>query len=305
MQAEFRRLGLRETKGMPKMRLKLLAVAIAVLTVGGSAFAADLPSRVEPPIYIPPPSLLTWTGFYIGGNAGYGWNTGGGNEFCIGPTGVLGDPDCQVLPPGVSGTSVGRGALVGGQFGYNWQSGSVVYGLETDFDAAFIRSSTAVNGPFALAGLPGIATPPGIFTSSLRVESLGTVRGRLGYALVDRLLVYATGGLVYGEVEANSLLTSPGSATIYPGATSKFSVGWTLGGGVDYALTANWSVKAEGLYYDLGKVTTIGSEVPLAFLPSGFQHNESFKTDGVIVRVGLDYKLDWFAPPPVPIVAKY
>jgi outer membrane immunogenic protein len=286
---------------------KFVVSAAALVAMTGTAWAADLPNVKGAPAFAPPPPpAFSWTGFYVGANAGYGWNTGGGHEYCIDNTGVLDGPSCQILPPGVSGTSVGHGALVGGQLGYNWQSGNLVYGLETDFDAAFIRSYTAVDGPFAFAGGPGLglALPPGVSTSSLDLESLGTFRGRLGYAIADRLLIYATGGLAYGGVNANSLWTSPSTGTIYLGATSKFRVGWTAGGGLEYALTNNWSAKIEGLYYDLGNVTTIGSEVPVVFLPSGYQHDVSFDVSGAIVRVGLNYKFDWFASP-APVVAKY
>jgi outer membrane immunogenic protein len=280
----------------------MATTALFACALAGNANAADLVSHRPPSAYVEPPAF-TWTGFYLGANAGYGWNTGGGNEYCIDNLGALNGPTCQALPPGVSGTSKGHGALVGGQLGYNWQSGRVVYGLESDFDAAFIRSNTGVNGPFSGIG-GGLALPPGVFTSSLDLESLGTFRGRLGYAFIDRLLVYATGGLAYGEAKASSLFTSPVTATNYVGSTEKFRAGWVIGGGLEYALTNSWSVKLEGLYYDLGKITDIGYEVPPTFVPVPYQHNVAFNVNGAIARVGLNYKLDFFAPP-VPVVAKY
>ncbi|MEW6437998.1 MAG: outer membrane beta-barrel protein [Pseudomonadota bacterium] len=281
-----------------------LLTGIAIFALGSAAFAADLPSTKAPPVYAPPPPALNWSGLYVGGNAGYGWTSGDGNEFCIDPTGVLNGSTCQVLPPGTSGVASAHGALVGGQLGYNWQSGAFVYGIETDLDAAFIRSSTFANGPFGFAGGGAPATPAGISTSNLDIRSIGTVRARLGYAFADRLLAYVTGGLAYGDVTANSLFTAPNVGTTYAGSSSSWRAGWTVGGGLEYAIDNNWSVKVEGLYYDLGSITTLGSEAPLVFAPTGYQHNVRFDVNGALVRAGINYKFDMFAPP-TPVAAKY
>jgi outer membrane immunogenic protein len=127
----------------------------------------------------------------------------------------------------------------------------------------------------------------GIFTASEKIDWFGTVRGRVGFATWDRALIYATGGLFYGRISANTLFTAPNVGTTYPGSASATKAGWTVGGGFEYAFTNNWSGKIEGLYYDLGNITVVGLETPLKF---GFQHNKNFDNTGGIVRVGLNYQ---------------
>ena len=93
--------------------------------------------------------------------------------------------------------------------GYNWQTGQIVLGIETDFQGADIRGSTTVGGPFGFAGPPpGVALPAGIFTASEKIDWFGTVRGRVGWVPWDRVPIFATGGLIYGHVVADSLFTA-------------------------------------------------------------------------------------------------
>jgi outer membrane immunogenic protein len=139
---------------------------------------------------------------------------------------------------------------------------------------------------------------------------LGTVRGRLGWLYSPALLIYGTGGLAYGGVKGatnvGSTLTgyAPGSLLVNPGTGASFSdtrVGWTAGAGFEWKATTQWSVKLEYLYYDLGTVTTnaqlvdplIGFPVPNYFI-NNVQTTTRF--NGNIVRVGLNYKLDWGVP---------
>jgi outer membrane immunogenic protein len=269
---------------------RLLSLAfILTAATAATSFAADLPTRKSPS---PPPlsAAYNWTGFYAGLNVGGGWLHDNGSEYCVDPAGVLNGPACQVLPPGATGRVNGSGVLGGAQAGYNWQFGQTVFGFETDFQGSGIHGSTSVAGPFGFAGIAGLALPAGTYTASESLDWFGTVRGRVGYLVTDRTLLYATGGLAYGQVSASSGFTSPGSGTTYSGRRSSTEVGWTIGGGVEYALTQSISAKLEGLYYDLGKETVIGSETPLTFAPAGFQHNTTFKTEGELIRVGLNYK---------------
>jgi outer membrane immunogenic protein len=264
--------------------LLLTGFALAALAIGPS-FAADMP--VKAPYLKAPAPVHNWTGFYIGANIGGGWNRGGGDEFCIDPTGVLNAAACQVLPSGSHVNS--SGIIGGGQLGYNWQIGQTVLGFETDFQGSDIQGSTTVTGPFGFAGAPGLALPAGMYTASEKIDWLGTVRGRVGFVAWDRALIFATGGLAYGHIVANSLFTAPNVGTNYSGSASVTKTGWTVGGGFEYAFTNNWSAKIEGLYYDLGSITVVGNETPLLFLPAGFQHNSRFDNAGAIVRGGLNY----------------
>jgi outer membrane immunogenic protein len=149
------------------------------------------------------------------------------------------------------------GGLVGGTIGYNYQSGPAVFGVEGDIAWSNIRGSTTT-----LCAL-GCET---------RNHWLGTARARLGYAW-DRFLPYVTGGAAFGDVEANT----PG----FPGANST-RVGWTAGGGVEYAITNNLSAKAEYLYVDLG---SFNCGISCGLLASD---NVSFNSH--VVRGGLNWK---------------
>lgn len=246
------------------------------ITITQIASAADLVRKA--PAYTPLPPPYSWTGFYVGANIGAGWARDHGEHFCLDPTGVAA-ASCQVLPPGSEHIS-SSGIVGGGQMGYNWQTGQMVLGIETDFQGSDIHGSTTVCGPFGFAGFPGFALPAGIFTASEKIEWFGTVRGRLGWAAWDRALIYATGGLFYGQIVANSLFTAPNVVTGYSGSSSVTRAGWTVGGGFEYAFTNNWSGKIEGLYYDLGGITVVGNESPLRFPPGGFQHNKNFELPG-------------------------
>ncbi|MBI3434633.1 MAG: porin family protein [Proteobacteria bacterium] len=122
------------------------------------------------------------------------------------------------------------GAMVGGTVGYNWQVNRWVLGLEGDVDWTDISGSTT-----------SLVCPLGCRTSN---SWLATVRGRIGYSF-DQFLPYITGGLAVGDVRARV----PGLLSV-----SDTQAGWTLGGGVEVALTRNWSAKAEYLYVDLGRL---------------------------------------------------
>ncbi|WP_332686736.1 outer membrane protein [Bosea sp. (in: a-proteobacteria)] len=192
----------------------LSGVAALGLLAAGAASAADLPSRkgpVEAPIYVP---VFTWTGFYVGANAGYAWG-----QIDSAGLGVLSFKD----PDGFTG---------GGQVGYNYQMGNIVLGLEADFQGADLKANVfdAVNN----------------ITASNEINWWGTVRARAGYSF-DRFLPYVTGGFAYGNVK-NKISTAFGSFS-----DDNTQYGWTLGAGLEYAFTNNLSAKIEYLYVDLDK----------------------------------------------------
>jgi len=147
------------------------------------------------------------------------------------------------------------GGLLGGTIGYNYQWGQTVFGVESDLDWANIKGSTA-----CVAGI-----------CETKASWLGTTRARLGYA-IDRFMPYVTGGAAYGKVNANV----PGV-----GSDSETKIGWTVGGGAEYAFTPNWSIKAEYLYVDLGKIDCANCG---GGIPTSVQFKEN------IVRGGLNYK---------------
>jgi outer membrane immunogenic protein len=150
------------------------------------------------------------------------------------------------------------GGMVGGTAGYNWQTGPIVLGVEGDVDWQNLKGSTTNLCP---AG--GCST---------NTDWLSTVRGRLGYAF-DRVMPYVTGGLAIGDIKA----AAPGFA-----GASQAEAGWTVGGGVEFALTNNWTAKAEYLHVDLGNFNCGFS--------CGATATNNVSSRENVVRAGLNYK---------------
>ena len=226
----------------------ILVASTAVLAFSASAFAADLPSRAAPAALAPAP-IFTWTGFFAGANAGF-----------IDSKTASTDLD-DAWAAGETIHNSGSGVLGGVQAGYNLQTGALVFGLETDIAATSADPKGTTHGNRVESG---------------RTSALGTVRGRVGLAY-DHTLFYVTGGLAYADV-SNSI--SNGAVTA---STSGWRTGWTLGGGVETAIAPHWTVKVEGLYYNLGTANAQFTEIstPYAF---------KTKNDGALARVGVNYK---------------
>lgn len=238
--------------------MKSTVAAIATLgMLAVPALAADLPSRKEvvAPVYVP---IFTWTGFYIGLNAGVGWQDKS-SVYVTTPSGAI---------TSVSTGNSSAGFIGGGQIGYNYQMGSWVLGVEADIQYADVGGK--VNwGPYSWWGNGGGND-----------QYFGTVRARIGYA-IDHWLLYATGGFAYGGFNSN-----------WAGGSSD-TTGWTVGGGVEYAFTQNWTVKLEGLYLNMNNnnQTLAFFNPPGGVLPAGTYTavGQSSKGAGV-VRVGVNYK---------------
>jgi len=251
--------------------LSLLAAALS-LGLAPAALAADMPATmpVKAPVAAP---VYNWTGFYIGGNIGYGWGRSN-NGFADAVTGF------GTLTMGSDTTNV-NGVIGGLQAGYNWQTGSFVFGLETDLQLSGQKGSGAAICPVASCG------PGGMVTHTEQLTWFGTTRGRVGWAF-DRLLIYGTGGVAYGAVESSGSmnffipvrLTGPysGSAT---------SVGWVAGAGLEGAITRNWTARVEYLYIDFD---TANFSSPTLFPLAAGAITDSMHLRNNIVRVGLNYR---------------
>jgi len=234
--------------------LKKLIVALSLLTATTlSAYAADLaPQPVEPqaPIALP----FSWTGFYVGVNAGYGVGSSKLN---------LGIP--VALPAPIS-TNVGdwssNGALGGAQIGYNYQFNSFVVGAEIDGDFS------GISGNLNLLNVVRIKTD---------ARWLASARLRAGYAF-DRALFYVTGGVAGGGVKNSAGIITLGSLS-----QSKTNWGWTAGLGLEYAITDNWSVRLEYRHIDLGDNT---QTYALLGAPVRFKYKNQFD----IGTVGVNYR---------------
>ncbi|WOJ89199.1 porin family protein [Methylocapsa polymorpha] len=241
-----------------------------------AVFAADLPSRLPPPP-IPYVPAFTWSGIYIGGNLGLG-----GDRFQY--------PFYAGFGTSGQASITSSGIIGGGQVGYNWQfANNFLLGFETDFDGAAIRGKVTVYANTPIGGLSADA--------GSRINYIGTVRARAGYAL-DRLLIYGTGGFAYGQVNDQlQVATGPLGLGAFSTSHNYTRTGWTAGAGVEYAITNNITLKTEYLYVNLGTNSIFNSSL------LGFGVNINQKTTANIVRAGLNYKFDWFNP--APVVAKY
>ena len=191
---------------------------------------------------------------------------------------------------------------------------SWLVGIEADIQGTGARSSVGAIRIVPVAGVPpSILQAQSNISVNNAVDYLGTVRGRLGVLLTPALLVYGDGGFAYGGVHEGVDIAStfpPSGLGLSPafGSFTKTRPGWTAGGGLEWMVSPNWSVKAEYLYYDLGRVTFGAGGLTQTLFPAGpalFTDLPvaSTRFDGHIVRVGLNYHFNWWGA--APVVAKY
>lgn len=278
-----------------KMWLTGAIIACASGAACASAWAADLARRsaVVPAI----PMILTynWSGFYVGLNAGYSWsqNRNRYNYLLNGadPEDIAEFNAAGLVPFSFNGT---RGGFAGGaQLGYNQRFGSLLLGLEGDLQ--YVDSKRSGGHAFNFVD---VGEDVAIRTAArARLNWLGTVRLRAGFTL-DRALIYATGGLAFGQARNGTTILSAGIsdgvpyAGLWRGESSGTRTGWALGGGVEYAVTQNLSLKAEYLYYDLGTTHYAiagGSSDPTEGFGGGFA---KARLNGSLARVGLNWKFN-------------
>lgn len=249
------------------MRFIITTAAAALLST--TAFAADAVYSYEPaPVAFAEVPAYTWTGAYIGLNAGYG----GGK---LKANGVAVDEFDEFDPVRLDLGFTGSGFVGGAQAGYNWQSDSFVYGIETDIQYSGIEAETSASYS------DGLDSASGSVGGS--IDWFGTTRARLGFTPTDRFMVYATGGVAYGKMEvfAEGAINGVGGRI----DASKTKVGWTAGAGAEYAIDNNWSLKTEYLYTDLGKWTFAEGYIDNGVYGSA-DANFKFHT----VRAGINYK---------------
>lgn len=266
------------------------SLSAALFLHAGTALSADLPSRSAMPPTAAPPAF-TWTGFYVGANAGYSWNESRTRYgYSLANTADFAEFSAAALVPQQLGRD-SDGFVGGGQLGYNYQIGQFVLGVEADLAHLDARQRTSYTTTVSDAF--GTATVSTGTRSNL--DWLGTVRGRAGVAF-DRILVFATGGLSYGRTTDQTTITSSGFdddggfGGSWSGRQNGTRAGWTVGGGVEYALTQNVTLKAEYLYYDLGStkhsVTGFSYDPDDEFLGA----NARREVKGSVVRAGLNWK---------------
>jgi outer membrane immunogenic protein len=250
------------------MRLQFLLASIGAIALSGSAFAAE---PLPPPP--PPVPIFTWTGLYIGGQVGGAWDRDPTTVTFFSPVVAVGD----------TFTNKPRGVIGGAHIGYNLQINQWVAGVEGTVDGTSIRGT-------AFGPVTGVSV-------HTREEIQGSVRARLGIAF-DRVLIYATGGAAFTGIDNTYT-----GGIFAPGAFEKISrtrSGWTVGGGIAYAITNNWSIRAEYRYSDFGRY----NEYPFAvFVPVGATLFARHHLTQHQVQFGVSYRFE--TSPFAPVVAKY
>jgi len=254
------------------------------------ALAADMAVKAPPPP-IPAVAAYNWTGFYAGLNAGGVWGSSDPNTSasCV-SLGTLNSyftcTDAAHVTAAATGSMSGSAFTGGGQFGYNWQNNSAVFGGELDFESFHIRASHQGGGIYS--GFAG-GHPPGPFTvtNSVSTDWLFTARARVGWAF-NTLLAYATGGLALTDLHGTNTYvdTTPANPNASWNASAT-KLGWTIGGGLEWALNQNWSVKAEYLYLKFGSITANGLIGNAAYANA---INTSTDLTAQIARAGINYK---------------
>jgi outer membrane immunogenic protein len=250
------------------MGRKLLASTVLTSSstlLAGAAFAADLPVKAPPQ---PATTPFSWTGCYVGANAG-------GGSVSTDQRVTTAAPALPVRTFDSSGSDTSF--FGGGQLGCNWQfDPRWVAGLEGDIN--YIHASRGQS--FRVSGEDTV--------QQTRLRWLATVRARFGYAWGPSYL-YATGGLALGDVKSSVTVTSvqnPAHIT-YSGSSSSTRTGWTVGAGFEHAFTGRLSLKLEYLHFDLG---TADYGVPRVDLRVASPWTASAKVNGDIVRAGINFK---------------
>lgn len=250
---------------------------------------ADLAGNAPP--LESPPTLPTqrWSGFYVGLNFGVGETTGGNGTSCTNTdTGT--SQGCDIITNGALSTS---GLLGGGQFGYlrplalGW-SVPLVVGAEVDFDGSGISGSQNVGGPFTFVGDAGTCASCA-YNARQSLNSLTTIRARIGVPLDNALLLYATGGVALGGVKVSQELSFLGSSEADVVSKKETLAGPVVGAGLEFALPGPWSARIEGLYYDLGNVNATALPVNGAF--TNYRLFKTFGFSGGIIRLAVNFRL--------------
>jgi outer membrane immunogenic protein len=241
------------------MKIALVGVLAAAM-VPSAALAADL-QVAEVPQSVAVFAPHDWSGFYVGVQAGWGWAGVTANQADV--IAMFGAPVAN------GGAHPAEGVVGGGTVGFNYQTGRVVLGVEGDFSASDVHGALKTS-----VAVPGVG--PVALRLTAHMNWYGTARVRVGYAF-DRVLVYATGGLAVAQIDGTYRATVPPGAGggTFTSAASNTHVGWTLGGGIEYALSKQWSVKLDGLY---------------AQLDTRRYNNVRFNGAFAVVRAGVNYR---------------
>jgi outer membrane immunogenic protein len=258
------------------MRRHLIAAASVVTVLAAhQAVAADLGVRAMPvkaPVMEP---VYNWTGFYIGGVAGYGWGRDDWTRI-VGSGGGSANGTVRSFDP--------NGGVVGGQIGYNFQMNQLVFGVE----GGMVWSG--LNGGFSGLNDNGLAS------WNTNERWIGNIAGRIGFA-ANNVLFYGKGGVAWTNDDYNHPATSgPGAGSIplnYTGSDTR--VGWLVGAGIEYGFSPNWTAKLEYNYMDFGSKNITLTDPTGRWVTFGINQTVS------VIEVGVNYRFNYGGP----VVARY
>ena len=257
---------------------------VAAVAMTGSAIAADMAPRYTKAPPAPPPVIYNWSGCYIGGNVGGGWERTAQTQ--------VGKIDgTAIIPNNDFGSSTGSNVIGGGQIGCDYQFASnFVIGIQGMYDFGRISSSHVV--PTAFPGFP-----VGSFQSVNQVRDMWTVTGRVGYLFTPQLLGYVKGGGAWTRVDQ----AFNGTVPVFFNSENAFGVnrsGWTVGGGLEWMFAPGWSVFGEFNYMDFGN-----RNIAFVAAPGTVGLADVVRTRLEVEQflMGVNYKFNFGGP----VVAKY
>lgn len=253
---------------MSRKRYLLATASSVAVAAAGGAQAADMAVKSPPPSPTPV-AAPSWAGFYVGGNIGAAWQ-----KMSADPVSPYGTYQVNHGAP----TSQNFNNVIGGlEIGYNWQTGTFVYGLEADLSwLSGSHSNTVIGGGTNCDVNCGVSTS---------MNWLDTVRARAGFALNNNWLLYGTGGVAFAKVQ-NSFNFGDSSALSFVNnkSVTKTLTGWVAGGGIEYMISPHVIVGGEVLYVGLPSTSVVQNN------PGNQTKTTTFKNNLVIGRLKMDYK---------------
>jgi outer membrane immunogenic protein len=221
---------------------------------------------------------VDWTGYYIGADAGAAWAS----------TRATWNPQPSPAAFGafpISATDRGTGFVGGGHIGYNSQfAPDWVAGVEGDW--MWTRAGGSFKDPW-IADPPFVAAAGAETTMGSHVDWLASARGRFGYLLTPAVLAYATGGAAWARIDYTASNFN-GLAYATSAAAAATRTGYTAGAGLEWALTCDWFVRAEYLFYGFGAGPTVIATTAVAPVsPSAYSWGHTTLN---VARAGVSYK---------------
>ena len=236
----------RPPAGERLLAVSVLAAMLSFACTSHGAIAADMSMPMKSP---PAEPAYQWTGCYAGLNGG-GGAIASNFQSTVDPGTYLGATDAAKVANDGTGSHDNSNFIGGGQLGCNWQTGTVVIGLEGDFDYFHGTSSFFNNTDF----LPVLGNSF-VIGQTVTTNYLATVRPRIGIA-ADRNFAYVTGGVAFTRADYTESYSAPpgiGTAT-----GSQLLTGWVAGAGWEYALSSHWLFRLEYLFAAFPTANAVG-----------------------------------------------